>query len=258
MNYFLNLLRATFIKNLKYLIRYKFNTIFSILMITFMFLAIASGYKSFGKNVSTDSIEKLLGGYIVWSIMVSNLSSIVNNLINETNLGTLEQLYISSRSFYLTLFAKGIVSLIISLFQITIIILIISVFSSSIPITFLLNYIKGLPLILFGIPAIWGLSLMVSSLALFYKNISSFYTALSSILFAAVSYAVHKSMTLAILFPFGLTNVSLQNLYNTNKYPILQDILLIMVNSFIYILIGILLFIFFINKSKVNGKFSKH
>ena len=258
MTYFFNLLEATMTKSLKYLIRYKFNTIFSILMITFVFFAIALGYKSFGKNVDNNSIEKLLGGYIVWSIMVSNLSSIVTNLVNETNLGTLEQLYISSRSFYLTLFAEGFVSLLISLFHSTIVIFLISLFSSNISISFLFNFIKGLPLIFFGIPAIWGLSLMVSSLALFYKNVSSFYTAISSILFAAVSYGVHKSEALAVLFPFGLTNVSLQNLYNTSKYPSLQDISLIIMNSIFYILLGVLLFIFFIKKSKINGKFSKH
>lgn len=258
MNYTLNLLKATLNKDLKYLIRYKFNTIFSILMFSFMFIAASKGYKTYGKDVNSESIENLLGGYLVWLLMVTNLSSIVNNLVNETNLGTLEQLYISSKSFHLTIIIKGLSSLLISIFQFTVICLLITLFNSSIPISFILNFIKGLPILLFGIPAIWGLSLIVSSFALYYKNISSFFSAITSTLFAVVSFGVHKSPDLALLFPFGLANMSLQNLYTTGSYPNMSDIIFITLNSGFYIITGIIIFNYYEKRSKIKGMFAKH
>jgi ABC-2 type transport system permease protein len=256
--YILNLIKATLIKDIKYLRRYKFNTVFNILLLCFIFIGLSSGYKPYSAEINIGSIEKLLSGYIVWLIMVSSFTGIVNNLINETNLGTLEQLYISSKSFYLTLIIKGISSLIITIFQILIIILIIIVVSPNISISFLFSFLRGIPFLLLGIPSIWGISLLICSFALQHKNIGSIYNAISSILFAAISYGVHTSKILAILFPFGLANISLQNIYNANQFPYTLDLLLIVSNSIFYIMAGIMMFKFYESKAKISGKFAKH
>lgn len=258
MRYFIYLIHATLVKDLKYLIRYKFNTIFNILLLCFVFLGLSFGYKSFGNEMNFASIESLLSGYIVWLIMVSCFTGIVNNLINETNIGTLEQLYISSKSFYLTLIIKGFSSLIISIFQIAIIVFIIVIASPNIFHTFLINFFSSIPFIIIGIPAVWGISLLVCSFALQHKNIGSIYNAISSILFAAISYGVHSSRLLALLFPFGLTNITLQNIYNLHNFPEIIDLIFIVMNSTLYLLFGIFMFKMYENKAKENGKFAKH
>lgn len=142
--------------------------------------------------------------------MTSSFSTMVSNISTEANLGTLEQLYINSRYFYLTLTVQALSAFLILFIQTAILILLIS-FLQLVSFQLLLRYILSIPLILLGIPALWGLGLFLSAIILKYKNITSIYTALSSILFALISYTSTNYYNNTYIFiPFAPASNCLQ------------------------------------------------
>lgn len=256
MTYYLYLLKAIAYKNIIYMWRYKFNTIFSIIIWCLLFGGIILGlnkWKSEDFNVIT-----ILGGYITWIIMTSSFSGIVNRLVSEANLGTLEQLYCYSRSFYNTILYQGVADLIILLIQITLIIILILPFCNSINFSFLFQFLYSLPIIILGVFSLWGVSLLIGAIALNYKNVSALYATISSILFAYSTYQVHNSMLFCYLMPFGLANLKMQVYFDQDIYPTVLDFLYILSNSCFYLILGLIVFRYYEQRAKINGKFSKH
>lgn len=258
MRYALNVFRANLLKDIKYLQRYAFNTIFGILFLFIVFWGISYGVKVFGTNYSDGITKNLLSGYVVWLLMTTNFSSIVNNLINETALGTLEQLYINSKSFFFTIILKALSSFFISYIQLSVIILLIATVSPDLNISFFYMFIIILPLTLVGISSIWGISIVLCSLILKYKNVGSLYNAISSVLFAGVTYGVHSSEIITYIFPFGLTNLKIQEFFISHSLPSALDITVIITNSIGYLIFGYYFLFYFIKKAKQKGQFSHH
>jgi|GEM_PF-3921844 len=255
---FINIINAYITKNLIYLGRYKFNTIVGIIMMVLIFFSIAFGYEKMNKHYNYESIEMVLGAYLSWFIMTTNLSYVVNSLAEEFSLGVFEQIYINSKSIYLVFIAKAISSLILSLLQILIILSLIIFISNQLGIDIIINYLSSIPIIIIGIISIWGLGFIINGFVIYYKNINSLYTAVSSMLFAILTYAINKSSILAIIFPFGMANKVIQKTLISGVLPNFNNWIVIIVNSITFFLIGFLVLRFFIQKALNKGLLNKH
>lgn len=257
MMYIYNLIYINTLKELKLMYRYGFNTLFSTLIYALVFIGLLAGLDDFKFELKYNFTDNFLSGYIVWVIMISSFSSIISDITGESSKGTLEQLYLNSKSFCVTLLVKGISSFLITLIQTFILITIIVGVKKDIDPTYLYQFFKSIPILIIGLPSIWGLSFIIIALTINYKNVSFLYNAISSMLFAFLSYQVHYDKLLAYVCPGGITNLCLQNLYSGNNIS-MMDIIFIIINSVVYLTIGILFFRIYEYKAKKNGKFSKY
>lgn len=244
--YNFNLIVALFRKEFLYVKRYKFNTIFGIVFMGIMFILISKSLKQ-----TNDAF--FFYAYVTWLLMVTNYSSIMNNLTNELSLGTLEQLFLSSRNFIATLLFRSIIIFFFSFFQIIFLTILIKLIDGTYDFSMVNRFLKLLPQILLGMMSIWGISFIVSAFMLKYRNVNSLYNAVSTVLFAGISYMVNKIYFLKYILPFGYTSFLIQK----NEVYFIDNIFII-INSMFYLIVGILIFNFYLKRSKHYGSLAKH
>ncbi len=115
------LFKVSFEKSMKELIRYKFNTISDIMSFYALFIAMFFGMKSFGTSMNVTpvmlgkSIEGLVAGYFLWTVMVMAYSDTANSVITDASRGTLEQISMSNLGLHTILIVRSITNLIVNL-----------------------------------------------------------------------------------------------------------------------------------------------
>jgi ABC-2 type transport system permease protein len=240
--------------------RYSFNTVSSILF--WAVLMILLTYHLSMGGYSTKAIYTFVSSFMIWQIVNFTFISVVDSILVESIQGTLEQLYLNSRSFYSILFIKGVSASLLSIIQSFVAILITIFFVPKLSIDFLLCWVSSLPSLILGIPAIIGLGIACASLALKYKNISSFYSMVSSIFFAVITYKANSlsgNILFSIIIPFESTNSAIQTcFYGIQSFSTsFSSYLYTTINSAIYIILGYIFLYYYEKTSKKNGVFSK-
>lgn len=257
MSYYVLLLKSIIRKDVLYLRRYWLNSFFSVVIMCLFFLILAYGVKNL-KTIGDFNAYSLFSGYIVWVFMTTIFSTLVTNTSNEASLGTLEQLYINSKSYYVTIMMQGISSYLIIFIQISILIILL-VLISVIPINLLVRYFISVPFFLLGVPALWGIGLFLAAIVLRYKNVTSIYTSLSSLLFALISYISSSYYSWEYLFiPFSPASSYIQTIIVNGFYVDVVLICEIILNSLFFFIFGILFFKNYEEKSKLNARFAQH
>jgi len=245
----MNLIKAILTKELLYFWRYRVNALFSILFMTIICLSIIFGY---GQVIGFDEGKEksIIASFFLWMIMMLNFNTINNNISSEATNGTLEQLYLNSSSYVLLLLYKNIIVFIINLLPIYVVVGIISVIANiNIDGIFLI-----LPIVILGIPSIWGISLMTGGLILMFKQINTVLSASSAILFAAITYFSSKLTIFGYLIPFSKTkNLSLSILSEPYFSVEYYEYVVVLLNSVCYLTLGILFFKFAEGYAKKNG-----
>ena len=258
LSYSLLLVKAVLFKNILYLKRYWVNTLFGVIIMTLVFVAISYGVSILSSSYIHEESTYLISGYVSWMFMTASFSTMVNNITNEASLGTLEQLYINSKYLTLTLLAQAFSNFITYWIQFLLLTLIVVLLQLA-PAYIITGYVLYLPIFFVGTISLWGCGLIVAALALEHKNVSSIYTALSTLLFGAISYISQNYDTWILdLVPFASTchnfNMFLQGEIDLKVGFICKIVL----NSAVYILIGINIFKRGIVRSKKFGNFAKH
>lgn len=258
LHYLMLLVKATLFKNILYLKRYWLNTLFGVIIMALVFVAITYGISILSSSYIHEESTSLISGYVCWMFMTASFSTMVNNITNEASLGTLEQLYINSKYFTLTLLAQAFSNFITYWIQFMLLILIIVLLQLA-PAYIITGYVLYLPLFFIGTLSLWGCGLVVAALALEYKNVSSIYTALSTILFGAISYLSQNYDNWQLdLVPFASAShnfsMFLQGELDINWGSVCK----IMLNSVLYILIGVYFFRRGVVRSKKFANFAKH
>lgn len=257
-DYFIMLTKAAFVKNILYLKRYWLNTVFGIIIMALLFMGLTYGVSALSSTFIEKQPTALISGYVCWMFMTASFSTMVTNISNEATLGTLEQLYINSKSFILTLITQALSNLILIWIQFLILIIIVILLRLS-PTNIIVDYLLFTPMILLGALSLWGCGFGVAALALEHKNVSSIYTALSTILFGGISYFSQNCESWQlVLIPFASVchylDLFMRGDVQLNSIA-LGEILL---NSAGYLLIGIYFFSRSIKRSKKNANFAKH
>ena len=226
MMYFWGLLKAEFVKSIKLAFRYKFNTLFNILFWAVLMVLLSHVLLRGKPEVKTWAF---ICSFMIWLIANNSFISVVDSIVSETVQGTIEQLYLNSRSFFTLLLVKGLVSSVITIIQ--------SVLTLFI-----------------------CLGIMCASLALKYKSISSFYSMVSSIVFGILTYGavfISSKTALTLLFPFAEANAAIQQLLLRGSSLTPNTLTVILCNDGLYLLLGYLCLKFLIIKSKESGSLSK-
>lgn len=247
------LFKTIFTKDLLYFWRYKANAIMSLSFS--LIICIVLLYLPFLNSVTEEKGDiAIIAPYFLWMVMTSNFS--INEIVsNDAISGVTEQLYINTSSYFKLLLVRSLSSFILSAFPLVVFVFIISLISK----VNILPFLYVIPIILIGIPAIWGLSLIAGALVLRYKRIDTVVSIISAMLFAGVSYFSTKSKIFAIVMPFAhASRISSIILRNLSSPIVWTDFIIILANSVVYMVLGILCFKLAEKSAKKYGLLGMH
>ena len=149
--------------------RYLFNYVSDFFLLVLMFMAIFWGGSLVGGGVLGTSLNALVVGYVLWSLIQNTISQMGMTVMNQAKNGILEQQYlmpISSKRLFLN---KSIVNIIVSLVQAVLILLVIMIFTNhwiKIPVVLAVPFLLALVVTV-------GLGYLIVSLILRFKRIGS-------------------------------------------------------------------------------------
>lgn len=257
MRYYLLLLENEIKKMFCISVRYKFNTIFSV-----FFWAVLMSLLSYSIEIKNpDKVFMFASSFMIWLIVNNTFIAVVDSIISESTQGTLEQLYINSRSFYGILLIKGLSSALLSIVQTVVSIVLGIIFIRQLNFAFLLQWLMIIPVIFISLFSLMGAGIACASLSLKYKNISSFYSLVSSIFFGIVTYSaklLDNNVIASLLIPFGKTNSVLQFFFQSDVRISCSALSCSLVNSILWMIIGYICLRYYEKASKKNGLFSKY
>ncbi len=240
------LFKVSIDKSFKELTRYKFNTISDIVGFYFLFIAMFYGMKSVGTHMNAapvilgETLEGLIVGYFLWTIMVMVYGDTAHSVINDANTGTLEQISMSSLGLDTVLIVRSIANLIINLLVCFIVLFAVM---STTGYWLNINLIALLVLILPGIFSILGIALIAGGLALIFKKIKSLLNIVQFFLIGLVFTA--SNSLISVLLPFKPTIWCVYQIVlggNSLMDFSLYEFGAIILNSAVYFFIGLFVF----------------
>lgn len=154
-----------------YLKRYFFDNLSSMISIYIVFLAMFFGLKHFGGSfVDAQNLDMVIIGYFLWTFAAITYSDIAYNLMTESQLGTLEQLYLSPAKFDKRMLCRIIASY-ISSFIFTLFILYLTMLTTGRWIT--IPWIKVFMVLTLSLLSMSGIGYIMGGLAIVFKRMAS-------------------------------------------------------------------------------------
>lgn len=166
------LLKTLFKMALITLRRYLFDTLSGVITIFLFFLILFYGAKAFagGRPGFGTTLSSLVVGYMVWMLSIFAYSSVSQNMIEEAQLGTLEQIAMSPLGFGRVVLARTAVSFVI---QLGWVLLILFLMMASTGRWLHLDFLSILPLMVLTGTGILGVGLALGGLAVVVKRVQS-------------------------------------------------------------------------------------
>ncbi|WP_300410187.1 hypothetical protein [Lagierella sp.] len=237
---------------LKSTVRYKFAffsdiAVFSVLLI-FFFLS-SSGSSFSDKYSSQDNKELLLVGYMMWTFASAAISTMATGLNSEARNGTLVMFLHSKTPVEILLFAKLISSQIVQLIIILVLSLI-SRFLFHVQLSF--NPTLILPFLI-NLVGMYGIGMVLCGVSLFFKKTGAL-TLLMQLVTLFVTDTLPSSDTILKItryIPLTICNEISRLIISSKSYS--YTALFGIIISIIWVVVGILVFRFFYEKSKVKG-----
>jgi ABC-2 type transport system permease protein len=242
------------------LVRYRFNTVSEIISFYIPFIMMFYIIRMFGISMDVSPIklggtlEGFVIGYFLWVVMVMAYADTANNIINDANRGTLEQISMSNLGLHNVLIVRSITNLIVNLLVCFIIL-----FTIMATTNYWLDIKVGqlLILIFIGIFSILGIALIFGGLALIFKKIQSFLNMVQYFLIALVIQGPNSfSLLISALLPFRLSIESVYRIVLGGESITdfsLGDFGIMIGNSAAYFFVGLLVFKLCSKIARKNG-----
>ncbi|MBC8587813.1 hypothetical protein [Paratissierella segnis] len=249
------LIKVSFERTFKELIRYKFNTISNIIFLYALFMAMFLGLKSFGIDFGVSpldmgsTLEGFIIGYFLWAIMMMTYSGIAYGITNDAGRGTLEQLNMSGISLYIIVTIRGLSDLVVDI-MVSIVLLFIIMFTTGHYLE--IRILSILPPILIGIVSILGIGLICGGLAIIFKKVNSLLDIIQYFLIAFIMVSP-KNKFVYNLLPFRPSSDKVMQIIlggQTLKDFTINEYAIMIGNSLLYFILGIIVF----NKSVTYAK----
>lgn len=165
----LNLLQGEIIKYTAELKRYFFETISGVVMLTTLFLLMFYGIRFFaGPDLGDRSLDSLVIGYILWLLATMGYQTISNMIRQETERGTMEQLYLCSMGIEWPLIIRTFLESVYN-FMLCFVVLICCMLITGNWLE--INFFHFAGVLFISLPSLWGLGLILGSLTLLLKKI---------------------------------------------------------------------------------------
>lgn len=170
-------------RNLLMFRRYLFNTISMVVTLYIVFIMLFFGGRAIGSTVfqSASNLEAMIVGYVVWSMALSAYSEMSWDLVNEAQMGTLEQLYLSPLGYPWVAVCSLIANFAFSLVTSAILLVLAMVTTGH---YLRLDVISVLPLLIVTIAAAYGIGFVTGGFALIFKRVQAFFQILQFVFLA--------------------------------------------------------------------------
>jgi len=235
--------------------RYMFNTVAMVVVMFLIFMGMFWGVKTIGgTGVTGDSLDSMLVGYILWVSAMLALSNTGSEITNESQRGTLEQLYLSPMGAERILFVKAVINMVFNFLFITAM-LYLSMASTGRWMNINLPYLYGM--VLLSTLSLVGISFMMGGIGLIHKRISSVNGILSFGLIGLMLLPTYPMTPYAFL-PFVAGAAAVRNsIVRGHVYPIWWY-LFIAGNSLIYLVLGLFVFVKMEKKARRLNKMGQY
>ena len=233
--------------------KYPFNYFSDFILLIMMFMAIFFGGALVGGGVLGTSLNALIIGYILWTLIQNTISQMGMSVTNQMQNGILEQQFLMPISARRLFFNKSLVNIIVSTLQATSALLIIMVLTDhwiKFPVILIVPFVLTLV-------ATTGLGYIIISLVLRFKRIGSTlvifqYVYLGILLtnFENFSFAIKCLSCVLPIFPM----VSWMRLaVNQHTYNLMFYVGASLFNAVFWLIIGLIMFEITNRNVKKNG-----
>ena len=235
----LNLLRGETIKFLAELKRYFFDTISGVVVLTMLFLLMFYGIRFFaGPDLGDGSLDSLVIGYILWLLALMGYQKISYLIREETERGTMEQLYLCSFGIEWPLIIRTFLESIYNL------ILCFAVLLCCMLITGIrldINFLHFVGVLLISLPSLWGLGLILGSLTLLLKKIGIVSQFMQFAMIGLVAVNAYPINVFSFLpFASGATTIRAAIVHGT-EFPLYWYVMILAINL-VYFFAGVIVY----------------
>ncbi len=244
---------ASMYKQYKYNRRYIFNTIFNIVLFTVIFAALIFGYSSLSSSPLQygSSVSGLMVSYFAWTLMLSVYTSTGYVVEQNKNNGTLENIILASQSITAVLIFESIAN---SVWYFVFSWAIIGILSLICSVQLYIHVLTVFVVLIVGLLSVLGLSLVVAGLEMIFRKMSSILSLLQFVLLGGLF--LPDMIASRVLMPFYMANTLLKKTFLEDGTLLTfawSDCLLLLFNSALYLLFGILCFQAALNYAKRKG-----
>lgn len=195
----LGLFRAVLHKRVMLLVRYPVDTLGSLGTIYLFFALIFYGGRAVGGPAFDDSLGGLVVGYFLAVMGITAYQEMANNVTDEAQWGTLEQLYMSPLGFGRVMLAESIVNVFVS-FAWGIVMLALMILTTGQ--TLSIDLVTVFPVATLAVLSTLGLGFVFAGAAVLYKRISNVFGGMTFVLLAFAAapvtrYPLLKALPLA-------------------------------------------------------------
>lgn len=249
------LLSAEAWMNLWTMKRYLFNTLAMVVVMYLIFLGLFAGLRTFaGDAASGASLDSMVVGYVLWMSAMFALSGTSGIVLQESQQGTLEQLYLSPMGTERIFLAKAMIGTVFNFVILTIMLYLVMLTTGR-------WHSVNLPLfygmLLLTLLSLQGIGFMMGGIGLTHKRIGAVNQILSFGLIGLMMLPVYPFTPWALL-PFVAGAYTINSQIVTDATFPAWWYLLIAGNSLFYLLIGIVVFRVFERRARKLGKLGQY
>jgi hypothetical protein len=245
------LFKTIFMKEWRILKSYAFNLVMSILSIYILFLFVFYGMKAMASPIMFDNTaEGIIIGFLLWITSILSVETLSWDLMEEAKVGTLEQISMTPFGLGSISFFKILSSFVLNFIFIIPIFLLMMLTTGM---WLYINILSLLPLFIFALASVWGLSFMLGGLVLIFKRIQAVFQLIQWLLLGCIILSA-SAVSVFLPLAFGtrlIGEIMVSGASLLSLSPV--DLLMLMANGAIYLGIGYFIFGQCIKISKKKG-----
>lgn len=247
------LFRGTFMKTLITMRRYFFNTLSGLITMYIVFCILFFGAQALGGAVDMgDTLEGLVVGYFVWMVAMMAYSDLSWHILNEAQVGTLEQMYLTPSGFHWVNAAYLISNLLIQLVLVGLMLALMIITSGQ---RLVIDVFSILPLLLLTIASVYGVGFIMGGLALIYKRIQASFQILQFVFVIFLTVPLGR-YPLARFLPLAMGNSILRQVM-VEGTPLTRlaagDMGVLVLTAVVYLAVGVVVFRYCEEVSRRDG-----
>ena len=227
--------------------QYWFETLSGLIFITLVFLGLFYGIKSFVvEQGDAQSLDGLLFGFLLWTFASGAYGSITKAVIEDTQKGLIEQLFLCPQGFVTLMLYKALVESMVGLITLTLVAyLTMAITGNWLNINFAVLY----AVLLLAAPSLVGFGLIMSGLALVFKRVG---TVSAVMVIGLMGLVALDGLPLNIFtfLPFVPGASLARDLIIDQVSLDWSHLVIVTVNSVVYLLLGIVTFRLFEQEAK--------
>jgi len=219
--------------------QYWIETVFGLLFLSGMFLALFFGIKIFVPNEGdATSLDGLMMGYVIFIFCSGAYNAVPVTLGDYTQKGFLEQLYMTPFGFTWILIARVFATLFVSMLST----ILLSYFAMAVTGNWIdLNFVILLPLLFLAAPSIIGIGLIIGGLTLVYKRIGII-SSLAMLSIIGLISVPALPLGAASFLPLAPGAHLARLVVLEHQAPQMIHFLIVLLNSVFYLAIGMIIY----------------